>query len=235
MLRGRHGLDPRSTLHQACLSAGDAQRPRQGFFTEPALRRLEGFRITPYMKFFVVLAMVLLVTMIAMGVKTRGGEEARPGVAPAVVENALPLVPEPVQAPEPSMRPAKKITPRPATSPTVPTPAASASAPATSTPTPATPPAFQAFSIEADDAGFYPATITVRRDTVVSLTFRVRSAGVYGGGLDIRSPYFDTGSVVTGGIKTVSFNTPARPETITFSSFAQGTGNKKAEGTVVVE
>lgn len=112
--------------------------------------------------------------------------------------------------------------------------AASALAPEESAAAPGETPQAKSFTIEADDSGFYPSgTITVTKATQVSITFQVRSTGVYFNGLDIKSQYFDTGTVRPGASKIVTFTAPDAD--FTFSSYWPNSNVKKADGQVVVE
>ncbi len=88
------------------------------------------------------------------------------------------------------------------------------------------------FTIEADDSSFYPSgTVNVAKNSNVEITFRVRNTNVYYGGLQIKSEKFDTGSIVPGGEKTVSF---VADKSFTFTSYWPASNAKKADGQVVV-
>lgn len=85
----------------------------------------------------------------------------------------------------------------------------------------------EAFSLEADDSGFYPSpTITVPRGIKVKLTFNVRTTNVYYGGLDFRSSKFTTGQVMPGKQTTVEFTVD---EAFVISSYWPASGVKKAD------
>lgn len=88
------------------------------------------------------------------------------------------------------------------------------------------------FTIEADDAGIYPNMIEVNKGDNVMITFNVRSTNVYYGGLDIKSSQFETGTIMSGSSKTVTFTAD---QGFTFSSFWPATGVKKADAQVVVK
>ena len=89
------------------------------------------------------------------------------------------------------------------------------------------------FRIEADDRGFYPSgSITVGKGTKVKLTFTVRTENVYYGGLDFRSPKFNTASVKPGGSTSVEFTAG---ESFQFSSYWPASGVLKATGKIVAE
>jgi len=90
----------------------------------------------------------------------------------------------------------------------------------------------QEFTIKADDYGFYPSTITVKKGSEVKITFLVSATEVYFAGLDIRSLKFDTGTVKPGDKTTVSFITN---ESFDFKSYWPSSGVLKATGKVVVE
>lgn len=184
------------------------------------------------MRFFVVLAMVLVIAAIAIGVSR--SEKAAPGPEPPRPQ----AVDTPVTSTPPTRathaRQVQKLVPPAA--PLVPVTPTSTPSPAT-TSTVVAPPGvslFAAFTLEADDAAFYPNSVSVDRDQTVSLTFRVRSEGVRGGGLDIRSSYFSVEGIAAGTVKTVTFHAPPQPANITFNSFAQGTGNLLGTGTIIV-
>jgi len=87
-------------------------------------------------------------------------------------------------------------------------------------------------TVEADDNGLYPATMSVPQGATVNLAFKVRSTNVYYGGLDFRSTKFVTNTVLPGGQTTVTFTADA---TFTYASYWPASGVKKADGTVVVE
>lgn len=88
------------------------------------------------------------------------------------------------------------------------------------------------FTIEADDSGFYPSsTINVNKNNTVKITFKVRSTGVYYGGLDFRSSKWNTVSASPGGSATVQF---VADSTFTFSSYWPSSGVKKADGQIIV-
>ncbi|OGL73135.1 hypothetical protein A3F28_02520 [Candidatus Uhrbacteria bacterium RIFCSPHIGHO2_12_FULL_57_11] len=92
----------------------------------------------------------------------------------------------------------------------------------------------QNFTVEADDAGFYPSgTITVSGGARVSITFSVRATGVYFNGLEIKSQYFNTGAIRPGASRTVTFTAPETG--FTFSSYWPNSNVKKVDGQVVVE
>ncbi len=93
------------------------------------------------------------------------------------------------------------------------------------------------FTIEGDDAGLYPSTITVPRATAFRLTLDTRPTGVYYGGLEYRSSLFDGGSVMTapGVAITVNITSPATPGSIPISSYWPASGVLKATGTIVVQ
>lgn len=65
----------------------------------------------------------------------------------------------------------------------------------------------QSFELEADDSGASLTTIQVKKGTSVDITFKVKSAGVYYGGLDFRSSVVNSGTIKPGESKTISFTT----------------------------
>jgi len=87
------------------------------------------------------------------------------------------------------------------------------------------------FTIEGDDLGLYPETITVNKNDKVKITFKVRNENVYYGGLDFRSEFFDTGKVLPGSIKTVEFTAQ---ETFSYKSYWPSSNKLKATGTINV-
>lgn len=66
-------------------------------------------------------------------------------------------------------------------------------------------PEIKDFTIEADDSSAAPGEISVSRGAKVNLTFKVKSTGVYYGGLDFRSSVINTGTILPGGSKTITF------------------------------
>ncbi|MDP4001227.1 MAG: hypothetical protein Q8P83_03225 [bacterium] len=59
--------------------------------------------------------------------------------------------------------------------------------------------------ILADDIHADPQSITVAKDTEVTIIFRVDTKNVAYGGLDFRSPVLDTGTIASGDSKTITF------------------------------
>ncbi len=93
-------------------------------------------------------------------------------------------------------------------------------------------PQIKEFTIEGDDVGLYPDTLTVNKDDKVKITFKVREEKVYYGGLDFRSDVWgDTGKVLPGGTKTVEFTAE---ETFTYKSYWPASNRLKATGTIIV-
>jgi hypothetical protein len=89
------------------------------------------------------------------------------------------------------------------------------------------------FTLEADDSGFYPqSTIEVPKGSKVKITFVVRTSNVYYGGLDFRSPKFETRQVRPGEKATVEF---VADESFTFTSYWPISGVQKATGKVIVK
>jgi hypothetical protein len=101
-------------------------------------------------------------------------------------------------------------------------------------PIPAEPvPQVYEFKLEADDFGFYPDLIlTVPQGSKVKITFIVRTTDVYYGGLQIRSPKFDTGAIKPGGSASVEF---VADESFAFTSYWPLSGVQKATGKVVLK
>ena len=93
-------------------------------------------------------------------------------------------------------------------------------------------PQFKEFTIEGDDLGLYPETITVSKGDEVKITFKVRQDKVYYGGLDFRSDVWsDTGKVLPGGTETVKFTAD---KSFKFKSYWPSSNKLKATGTVNV-
>jgi hypothetical protein len=86
-------------------------------------------------------------------------------------------------------------------------------------------------SVGADDNMFDPPVISVDEGDAVRLTFNVDSNRVYFGGLDFRSPEFNTGKVLPGESTTVEFTAQ---ESFTVTSYWPSSGVKKADLSVVV-
>ncbi len=103
----------------------------------------------------------------------------------------------------------------------------------TATTKPATPvtPAKTSFLVEVDDNGFYPASGTAKKGSMVTVTFKSRTSNVLYNGLNIRSNKNDVGYVKGGTSKSVTFPADA---TITFSSF-WSTGAYKSAWTLYVK
>ena len=93
-------------------------------------------------------------------------------------------------------------------------------------------PEVQTFTVDADDNGFSPSEIRVKKGTIVKVTFNVSKTNVYFAGLDFRSPKFDTGSIAPGDSTTVEFTADKSFE---FKSYWPSSGVLKAIGRVVVE
>jgi hypothetical protein len=90
------------------------------------------------------------------------------------------------------------------------------------------------FTIETDDKGFYPdnGMITVSKGDAVKITFVVPGSDrVYFGGMDVRSKFFNTGSIGLNSQKTVEFTAS---ETFSYTSYWPASGVSKATATVTV-
>lgn len=90
----------------------------------------------------------------------------------------------------------------------------------------------QQFKIEADDSGFYPSDIKVKKGAKVKITFLVSADKVYYGGLDIKSDKFSTGTVKPGDTALVEFTAD---QSFEFKSYWPTSGVLKAVGKVVAE
>ncbi|MBI2130483.1 hypothetical protein HYU10_01820 [Candidatus Woesearchaeota archaeon] len=85
---------------------------------------------------------------------------------------------------------------------------------------------------EADDFGFYPSSINVKRNQVVDLNITVRKENVYFNGLEFESKYFETGKVYPGDSKVVQF---VPNEDFKVTSYWPSSRTKKADLQIVVE
>ena len=93
-------------------------------------------------------------------------------------------------------------------------------------------PGLKEFTIEGNDLGLYPETITVNKGDKVKIMFKVRQDKVYYGGLDFRSDAWgDTGKILPGGSEAVEFTAD---ETFEFKSYWPSSNKLKATGTVNV-
>lgn len=70
---------------------------------------------------------------------------------------------------------------------------------------PSTAPAPQSFTVHGDDLTADLTNITVPKGTPVSITFFVNVADTYHGGLDFRSSVLNTGTILPGAQKTITF------------------------------
>ncbi len=86
--------------------------------------------------------------------------------------------------------------------------------------------------VEADDFGFYPATLSVRRGIDTELNLSVRKENVYFNGLEFDSDHFKTEKVLPGRSVIVQFRAS---EDFKIASYWPSTKAKKAELKVVVE
>ena len=88
------------------------------------------------------------------------------------------------------------------------------------------------FTVKADDNRLSPNEIRVKKGTKVQLTFVVDKENTYFGGLDFRSPKFNTGKVERGATRTVEFTAD---ESFEFRSYWPASDRLKAIGKVIVE
>jgi len=160
-----------------------------------------------------ILAAGLLLALIGGGAlyvlnqQEQGTEQEQPSPVPEPVptdDSATSGEATSEPAPEPS--PAPSSSPSPATAPQ----SSPQSAPSQTPPPPpplSPPPAPQpqSFTVEADDNTASPSTITVPKGTSVTLTFKVKTANVYSQGLDFRSSVVNSGQILPGAQKTVTF------------------------------
>ena len=88
------------------------------------------------------------------------------------------------------------------------------------------------FTVEGDDIGLYPSTLTANKGDKVKITFKVRTEKVYYGGLDFRSSVWgDTGKILPGNEKTVEFTAE---NSFTYTAYWPATNKLKATGTINV-
>jgi|GEM_PF-4565476 len=93
--------------------------------------------------------------------------------------------------------------------------------------------AVKVFTIEGDDNVIFPAEIKARRGDAVRITFKTRTTNVYFNGLDFRGgKYFNTGTILPGGMKTIEFTAD---QSFEFQSYWPASGVLKATGKVVIE
>lgn len=169
----------------------------------------------------------LIILLILVGGIVFLTQKEEPVLEPVEIEEmASPPQPQEEPVPEPSQSTPRVPAPQPQTQPTAPMTEEEPSPPP---PTPI----IEEFTVEADDAGLYPATIEVTRGSTVRLTFNVRSQGTYFGGLDFRSSVWgDTGKVAPGASKTVEFTAS---ETFEYRSYWPSSGVLKAVGQIKVK
>lgn len=136
--------------------------------------------------------------------------------------------PLPSPSPRVSPVPSPRITPPGLQTPRPTPPRATPSPVVTPSPSPQT----LNVTIEADDRGLYPETVTVPKGAIVNLLFKVRSTNVYYGGLDFRSSKFMTPAIPPGGSNGVTF---VASETFTYTSYWPSSGVRKATGTIIVQ
>lgn len=85
--------------------------------------------------------------------------------------------------------------------------------------------------VEADDFGFYPATLSVRRGLDAELNLSVRKENVYFNGLEFDSEHFSTEKILPGHSQIVQFKAS---KDFKITSYWPSTKAKKAELKVVV-
>lgn len=86
--------------------------------------------------------------------------------------------------------------------------------------------------IEGDDYILAPNNVTAKKGDNVTIEFYVRTSGVYYGGLQFKSSYFDTGAMKKEESKNVSF---IADRNFTFTSYWPASSVRKADGNVFVE
>ena len=87
------------------------------------------------------------------------------------------------------------------------------------------------FNVEADDKGFYPDVLEVTEGTEVTIIFHIREKNIEKDGLQIKSSLFDTGPVFSDAYSTVKFNAT---KNFNFASYWPDTNVYKAAGRVDV-
>lgn len=88
----------------------------------------------------------------------------------------------------------------------------------------ATTPKPQNFSVQASDTKANLTTITVAKGTLVAITFSVDANNTYHGGLDFRSSVVNTGTILSGKSKTISFTAAT---SFVFTPYWPSTNTKK--------
>jgi hypothetical protein len=86
--------------------------------------------------------------------------------------------------------------------------------------------------VEVDDTGFYPAGLSVKKGAKFTILFKVKSVGVYYGGLSFRSDKYNSPDIKPGD----SWGTPqiTADQSFTISSYWPSSGVHKADFTVNV-
>lgn len=87
------------------------------------------------------------------------------------------------------------------------------------------------FTMEGDDYGLYPGSITVNKGDDVRLTLIARSRNIYNAGLDFKGGPWGTITLAPGESKTVEF---VADRTFSFDTYWPSSGVHKATGTVIV-
>ncbi len=90
----------------------------------------------------------------------------------------------------------------------------------------------QEFTAMVNDARFDPASIEVKKGSLVKITFTIDTTNVSFGGIDIKSSEFETGTISPGASKQVSFTAT---KSFTVTGYWPASGIKKGEMQVTVK
>jgi hypothetical protein len=82
----------------------------------------------------------------------------------------------------------------------------------------------QTQAVIADDSGTNPSTLNVKKNAIVEITFTVASSNVLSGGLEFKSSVVNSGAILAGTSKTVSFKAT---ESFEFTVYGSSGGSKK--------
>ncbi len=149
----------------------------------------------------VILAVAIVAILAGRNLPYQPGPQATPTASPATTASPAMTTEIPTATAVPTPTPSPTRTPATPTATPIPTQTATATATATAT--------TNNYAVDADDGGFYmngaPAgSISVARNSKITLTFNVKSTNVYHAGLDFRSTIFNSPSVAPGSSWTTS-------------------------------
>lgn len=80
------------------------------------------------------------------------------------------------------------------------------------------------FTVIGNDFAGSPTTLNVKKGDTVQITFKVQTEGTYYGGLDFRSSVINTGKIVPGSSKTITFTAI---DSLTFTPYWPSANIKK--------